>query len=177
MTALSAPSTPRRALYRVWQVWYRFTARVSADDLAPVRDLLPESGQAIFATMTRGDQRHSLDVCAALVASGCADREMLAAALLHDSGKGEHRVRFVMRPTVVLLNRFFPGLLRTLAGPSALASIPWWRRPFRDAWHHAEWGAILAQRAGLSSRVVEIILTHHDPNGPAAILHAVDERQ
>jgi hypothetical protein len=164
-----------RATYRVWQAWRRLTARVQPHELQPVRELLPPAGQALFATMSRGDQRHSLDVHAALAATGCTDHEMLAAALLHDAGKGGHRVRFVMRPMIVLMRKGAPTTLRRLAGPSAIAPVEWWRRPFRDAWHHAETGAILAERAGMSARVVELIRSHHDPTGPAAALHAVDE--
>lgn len=166
-----------RARYRLWQVWHRLTARVTAADLAPIRALLPPKGQDLFLTMTRGDQRHSLDVYAALAATGCTDPELLAAALLHDAGKGDHRVRFVMRPMVVILRKVAPSVLTRLAGPSAQAPVGWWRRPFRDAWHHAEWGALLAERAGLPPRVVLLIRTHHDPAGPAAALHAVDDEQ
>ena len=174
-TTSPAPTALRRATYRLWQVRQRLTARVTAADLAPVHELLPPTGQALFLTMTRGDQRHSLDVYTALAATGCADPELLAAALLHDAGKGAHRVRFVMRPTIVILRQVAPRLLVRLAGPSAQSPVAWWRRPFRDAWHHAEWGAILAERAGLTPRVVTLIGAHHDPNGPAAALHAVDD--
>ncbi len=166
-----------RARYRLWQVWHRVTARVTEADLASMRALLPPTGQTLFLTMTRGDQRHSLDVYGALVAQGCADTELLAAALLHDVGKGAHRVRFVMRPDVVILRKLAPQILVRLAGPGAEAAVGWWRRPVRDAWHHAEWGAILAEQAALPPRVVLLIRTHHDPTGPAAALHAVDDAQ
>ena len=167
----------RRVRYRVWQALHRLTAHVASDELAPVRDLLPSTGQALFLTMSRGDQRHSLDVHRALAATGCVDRDLLAAALLHDVGKGGRRVPFVIRPTIVLLKAWAPGTLRRLAGTGAFAPVPRWRRPVRDAWHHAELGACLAAEAGLAPRVVELIRTHHDPTGPAALLHAVDEAQ
>ncbi len=174
--AITTSPVRARAVYRLWQVWHRLTARVSEADLAPVRELLPPAGQQLFAAMSRGDQRHSLDVYTALADAGCRDREMLIAALLHDAGKGGGRVRFAMRPAIVILKRVAPGLLRRMAGPSALAPVAPFQRPFRDAWHHAELGAILASQAGLSPRVCELIRTHHDPHGPAAALHAVDEK-
>lgn len=166
----------RDGLYRIKQVALRFTARVTEADLVPVRALLPPGGQTLFLTMARGDQRHSLNVYRALLSTGCTDGDLLQAALLHDSGKGSHRIRFWVRPAVVILHRIAPCLLNALAGPSARAPVASWRRPFRDAWFHAELGARLAEEAGMSPRVVTMIREHHDPYGPAAALHAVDEQ-
>ncbi len=158
--------------YRVWQMWRALTPRpLDAEDYAILQAALPPEGRRLFATMARNDQRHSLSVYRALHERGCLDADMLAAALLHDSGKGGGRVRLWMRPTVVLLRAFAPGLLRWLAS----RPDPWWRRPFYSAWHHAEIGAELAAAAGLPERVVLLIRSHHQPQGPAAELHAVDD--
>ena len=167
-----APQRLHAARYRVWQMWRAlFPGRLDAADRAILEQTLPPTGRALFAAMAANDQRHSLAVYRALRARGCDDAELLAAALLHDSGKGGGRVRLWMRPTVVLLRAFAPGLLRWLARPPA----PRWRRPFYLAWHHAEIGADLAAAAGLSAHTVLLIRTHHQPGGPAAELHAVDE--
>lgn len=166
-----------RPLYRVWQVVYRLTARVQPTELQLIYRLLPTTGQRLFLAMDRGDQRHSIDVCQTLIDQGENDLELLAAALLHDAGKGSGRVPFIMRPTLVIFKRFAPNLLVKIAGASATSPVVAWRRPFQNAWHHAEVGATLAQEAGLSPHIVELIRTHHDPHGPAAVLHAVDERQ
>ena len=165
-------SSARAARYRVWQMWRSLTPRpLDADDRAILERTLPPGGRALFATMSRNDQRHSLSVYRALRSRGCTDADLLAAALLHDSGKGGGRVRLWVRPPVVLLRAFAPGLLRWLARePSS-----WWRRPLYSAWHHAEIGANLAVAAGLSERAALLIRTHHQPDGPAAELHAVDD--
>jgi hypothetical protein len=149
------------------------TARVQPEEHLFVDALLPSDARALFLTMSAGDQRHCLDVCYALEAQGCHDRDLLAAALLHDVGKGGGRVRFWMRPVVVLMRALAPGLLHQLA---TSPHSPW-RRPFYAAWHHADIGADLAEVAGLPERVVLLIRTHHDPRGPAAALHTVDEQQ
>jgi hypothetical protein len=171
------------ARYRVWQMWRALTPRpLDVADRAILTATLPPGGQALFAAMAHRDQRHSLSVYHALRARGHTDPELLAAALLHDSGKGGGRVRLWMRPTIVLLRGGAPALLTWLARPSGASvitdtgsGVPRWRRPFYYAWHHAEIGAALAARAGLSARVALLIRTHHDPGGPAAELHAVDD--
>jgi hypothetical protein len=171
-------SSPLRAAgYRVYQLGRSLAPRpLDATDRAILDAALPPAGRTLFAAMSLNDQRHSLTVYRALHAAGCADPELLAAALLHDSGKGAGRVRLWVRPPLVLLKAFAPGLLRRLTrGPLAGTRIPWWRRPFYNAWHHAAIGADLAACAGLSPRTVELIRTHHDPHGPAAALHIVDD--
>jgi hypothetical protein len=54
-------------------------------------------------------------------------------------------------------------------------TIPKWRQSLSNAWYHADIGADLAASTGLSERAVLYIRTHHQPGGPAAELHAVDE--
>ena len=170
------PSSPlarlRAARYRVWQMWRSLAVRRLEDaDRAILEQTLPPGGRALFATMSLNDQRHSLAIYRALRERGCDDPDMLAAALLHDSGKGNGRVRLWVRPPFVLLRAFAPGVLRWLVRQPH----PWWRRPFYNAWHHAEIGAQAAAQAGLSVRTVLLIRTHHQPDGPAAALHAVDD--
>jgi len=160
------------ARYRVYQVWRSVAARpLDADDHAILDATLPAGGRALFFTMSRNDQRHSLTVYRALRERGCDDADLLAAALLHDSGKGDGRAPLLVRPPVVLLRAFAPWALRWLSR----SPRPWFRRPFYYAWHHAEIGADLAAQAGLPARVVTLIRMHHQPNGPAAELHAVDD--
>jgi hypothetical protein len=163
----------RAAIYRVWQVWRSVSARpLDASDHAIVTATLPPAAWQVFYAMSCNDQRHSVSVYRKLLAQGCDDAELLAAALLHDSGKGSGRVRLWVRPPFVLLRRFAPGILRWLSRDNAA----WWRRPFFYAWHHAGIGADLASAAGLSDRTVLLIRTHHDSAGPASQLHAVDEK-
>ncbi len=53
--------------------------------------------------------------------------------------------------------------------------LPSWRRALSYAWYHAEVGAELAAVVGLSERTVLYIRTHHHADGPAKVLHEVDE--
>ena len=165
-------------VYRLWQVRQQlgFVAPLPAEEYLRVAQLLPPSALPLFHTMSAADQRHSFRVYQGLLARGCVDNDLLAAALLHDVGKAEGRVPFWTRPAIVLGKVFAPRLLKRLTVyPDAGKTIPTWRRALSNAWWHAEIGADLAAAAGLSEKAVLYIRTHHQPDGPAAELHLVDE--
>ncbi len=166
--------------YRLGQVRQHlgFVRPLSAEDHAEVRCWLPATALSLFATMSNADQQHSLRVCRGLQARGCTERDLLAAALLHDVGKAEGRVPFWTRPAIVLGKRFAPRLLERLVVPPSIFEkrhIPKWQRSLSYAWWHADVGADLAAAAGLSEQAVLYIRSHHQAHGPAATLHAVDE--
>ena len=189
--------------YRLGQVREQlgFVAPLYEQDYNEVVALLPTAAAlSLFRTMAPADQQHSLRVCRRLQARGCKDKDMLAAALLHDVGKAQGRVPFWTRPAIVLGKKLAPHLLTRLvtypekgnegpphgghpvrdsgpvrAGRPLRANIPKWRLSLSYAWYHADVGAHLASAAGLSERAVLYIRTHHQPAGPAAELHEVDE--
>ena len=164
--------------YRLGQVRQQlgFVAPLAAGEYGEVSQWLPAAALALFKTMSPADQRHSLRVCRGLQAHGCMDRDMLAAALLHDVGKSQGRVPFWSRPAIVLGKKLAPRFLsRLTVYPHEGISLPRWRRSLSYAWYHAEVGAELAAAAGLSQRAVLYIRTHHQPHGPAAELHEIDE--
>ncbi|HEV2653964.1 MAG TPA: hypothetical protein VGT82_03365 [Ktedonobacteraceae bacterium] len=167
-------------LYRLQQVRQQlgFVPPLSVEEQAEVARWLPATALALFRSMSDADQQHSLRVCRGLLKRGCTEQDLLAAALLHDVGKAQGRVPFWTRPAIVLGKRCAPALLaRLVVSPQQLGAqnIPRWRRSLSYAWWHADVGADLAQEAGLSPRAVLYIRTHHQPTGPAAQLHAVDE--
>ena len=164
--------------YRLWQVHQQlgFVSPLSTEEYSQVAQWLPASALPLFQTMSHADQRHSLKVCQGLLERGRVDRDLLAAALLHDVGKAQGRVPFWTRPVIVLGKLFAPHLLRSLAVyPYESKTIPAWQRFLSNAWWHAEIGADLASKAGLSEEAVLYIRTHHQPDGPAAELHLIDE--
>ncbi len=163
-------------VYRLWQVCQQlgFVAPLSAEERLEVARWLPASALPLFNSMSAADQRHSLRVCQGLQARGCTDPDLLAAALLHDVGKAQGRVPFWTRPAIVLGKLCAPRLLSRLA-TYPRAGLSRWRRSLGYAWWHAEIGAEMAAKAGLSERAALYIRTHHQPDGPAAELHTVDE--
>src|SRR5574338_234729 len=89
---------------------------------------------------------------AGLLSAGWDDRDLLAAALLHDCAKGR-RMRLWHRVGGVLLEAFAPGLLGRLAAPDASS----WRHPFHLYLHHAGMSAELALAAGCTPRTAAFI--------------------
>jgi hypothetical protein len=153
-------------------------AEPTAADYAEVARWLPPSAFPLFRSMSHADQQHSLRVCRGLQARGCTEPDMLAAALLHDVGKAQGKIPFWVRPAIVLGKKLAPRRLAGVAADPRTAvaqRYPHWRRALGFAWWHAEVGADLALAAGLSQRSALYIRTHHQPDGPAAELHAVDD--
>lgn len=153
-----------RARYRVAQFWSALQAQVAPSELQTVREILPAPAWALFTAMPLPGQRHSLNVLYALQAQGYrlpADRDLLAAALLHDAAKAGH-LRLWHRVALVLLELTRPGrrLLRWLARPAAPGH---WRYPFYVIADHAARGAAQALAAGCSPTTAWLIERHQTP--------------
>jgi len=114
-------------IYRLRQVHQQlgFVAPLSVEERAEVARWLPASALPLFQTMTAADQQHALRVCRGLQAHGCTDKDLLAAALLHDVGKAQGRVPFWTRPVIVIGKRCAPRLLsRLVFYPGVVGSLP-----------------------------------------------------
>ena len=134
-------------MHRVAQFFGHVTARVSADEEARARSILPASARSLFDGMPIADRRHALDVVERLLAAGIDDRDVLTAALLHDAAKG-HRMRLWHRVAGVLLEALAPSALGRLASPNPRS----WRYPFHLYVHHAVLSAGAALAGGCSER-------------------------
>jgi hypothetical protein len=150
---------------RVEQAVAHVRARVQPEEEALARRLLPGQAFTLFAAMPVADRRHALDVAERLLSAGHDDPDLLAAALLHDAGKG-HRVRLWHRAAGVVLAKAAPRLLPRLASPDPRS----WRHPFHLFIHHASRSAELATAAGCTPRVAAFIVG--DVDGPDARLLA-----
>ncbi len=96
---------PSRAAYRARQAAQALFPRLGGAHVDQARALLSGGEMALFLSMAKRDQRHGLRVMEHLRREGQTDQDLLAAALLHDCGKGDVpvwlRVAYVLRPAYV----------------------------------------------------------------------------
>jgi hypothetical protein len=161
-----------RGLYRSRQFFGALRPNIDEDLKAEAFRVLNDQEQLLFSSMSPRDRQHCLDVFRALRERGHGDRHLLAAALLHDCGKGYvalwHRVAFVVAEATA------PALLDRVIAPG---DGPGWRQSLYRLRHHEEIGADLARRAGSSSVTIELIRSSPSPElrEPLAALEGADD--
>ena len=143
---------------RVRQYRSHVAARVSAEERAGLASWASPGELGIFDAMHVADRRHGLDVVASLRREGVADREVLAAALIHDAGKGDVGLWPRMAHA---LGREYGAWVWRLA-----ALVPGFGASLDRLAAHAEVSADLAAAAGCSVRTVELIRWQEAPRDP-----------
>lgn len=133
-----------------------FSGRVSPAELPPLGTWLTPAEMALFESMHRADQRHGLDVVAALRGDGHDDPDLLLAGLLHDCGKGR-RLRVWHRIGWSLAERYGAGMERLSI------RLPGFKAAFTTMAEHADRSAELALEAGVSRRAAELIRNQAEP--------------
>lgn len=112
----------------------------------------------LFAAQHPRDVVHSANTARWLLDRGHDDPDLVAAALVHDIGKGHQRP---MDRTIYVLAGHL-GLARALAQERSHFEL---RRAVARTLTHSETGAEMLRRAGATERVVDLTARHH---GPAA---------
>jgi len=156
-----------RALYRTRQVYKALRPRVAEDELASVDEVLGEGLAGLFFAMEKRDQQHGLEVAVRLRQQGVTEQDLLAAALLHDCGKG----------AVPVWLRVLKGLSPQTVSRFADETVGGWRSAAYRRATHGEIGARLAASAGASPRTARLIADRVEASEePArALLHAADD--
>ena len=152
--------------YRLRQLKNNLTAGpLSEAAQRQVAAALSPAEQALFGRLSYADQWHSVRVLGDLCAAGYNDRDLLAAALLHDVGKTRQPLTAWDRTVIVVGAALWPErAARWGAGP-----VDSWRRPFVVRAQHPDWGADMAAASGSSAAVVDLIRRHADrPAGDGA---------
>jgi hypothetical protein len=142
---------------------------VAAAERAAAADWLTPAQLELFDAMHVADQRHGLDVVTTLRGQGVADRDVLAAGLLHDAGKGQ----IGLWPRVAYsLGQQYGRWVWRVAGV-----VPGWSAALTRLRDHAEISARLAADAGSPPLTVELIRHQDAPRDPSfgELLRLADE--
>jgi len=148
-----------RIAYRVKQFVSALLASVQPMDVTVLARYLSSAEVELFLRQDAALQQHSLRVLRILESRGCRDAVLLEAALLHDVGKSEGRIRLWHRVAKVLLDAVSPALSERLGADDAGS----WRYQFCVQAHHPALGAEMIRVAGGESSVAELIADHHTP--------------
>ena len=151
------------------QLGSHLAARVSPQERAALAAWTRSPELDLFDAMHVADRRHGLDVVAHLRRAGVKDRDVLAAGLLHDCGKGATGAG--PRVAWSLGERLGSRVL-------AVASrVPGWGPAIDRLRHHAEASADALSAAGLPARAVDLVRYQDAPLDPeyGARFHAADE--
>ena len=136
-----------------------FTGRVSSSEKTDLAGWLTPPQLALFDSMQAPDQRHGLEVVAALRAEGHGEPDLLLAGLLHDCGKGRglhvwHRVGWS-------LGERYGARVEQL-----IEKLPSFRTAFATLRAHAARSAELAAAAGASAATLDLIRNQAEPTDP-----------
>jgi hypothetical protein len=154
---------------RTRQFRRHLVARVTPEERRSLAAWIRPEELAIFDRMHVADRRHGLDVVAHLRRSGVADRDVLAAGLLHDCAKGDTGVW--PRVAWSLGEAFGPWV------HAAAARLPGWRAAMLRLRHHADASARELEAIGLPARAVALVREQDAPTDPefGRRFHAADE--
>ena len=160
--------------YRVGQFVRALRPRVCEDEVRAAIECLNLEARDLFKRQEIQDQRHAVAVYRALLGRSHTDPDLLAAALLHDTGKAAAPCPPSARAAAVLMGRYSPRLLARLSNLEQFSMggrnrLPGWRRALCAHVHHAEVGARWAHEAGCSERTVTLIRRHRDELDPAGL--------
>lgn len=152
-----------RLLYRLRQFWRTLLINKDQLELEQALVLFNPEQRALFTQMQPGEQYHAVIMFHSLLEQGENQPDLLVAALLHDVGKLRYRLRPLERAMVVMVKAVMPGQAHRWGD---LPTNEWdglgsWRKPFIVADQHAEWGAEMARKAGVSPLTETLIREHH----------------
>jgi putative nucleotidyltransferase with HDIG domain len=160
---------PVRILYRLRQFWHTLTSNTISSVSAQALALLSLQQKVLFDQLQPGEKSHALEMARKLMEQGELQSDLLVAAMLHDIGKLQYPLHPIERAMVIIVKAASPSLAARIGclPEGGWENVPWWRKAFVLAEHHAAWGADLARQSGVSPLAEILIREHHHPISPA----------
>ena len=154
---------------RARQLRAHLFARVTTEERRALAAWTRPAELELFDGMHIADRRHGLDVAAYLRRSGVTDRDVLAAGLLHDCGKGD--TGWPPRVAWSLGERYGAW------AHTAAAMVPGWNGAMTRLRDHADLSAQAVEAAGLPPFAVALVREQDAPSDPAfgRVFRAADE--
>jgi putative nucleotidyltransferase with HDIG domain len=154
-----------RIQYRLRQFWRTLSITNNPLELEQALALLSPEQRDLFSQLQPSELNHALMMFCRLLAQGEDQPDLLVAALLHDVGKLRYRMSRLERVMVVLVKAVMPRQAHRWGELplSGWDGLPSWRLAFIVAEQHAEWGAEMARKAGVSPLAEILIREHHQP--------------
>src|SRR5215211_5015615 len=140
---------------KVRQLGAHLVARVDRREREELAAWLRPAELELFDAMHVADRRHGLDVATVLRRGGVRDRDVLAAAVLHDCAKGDTGP--LPRVAWSLGEAYGPWVWRIAR------LVPGWDAALTRLETHAETSAVLVERAGLPPFAVDLVRYQADP--------------
>ena len=155
--------------HKARQLGRHLVARVRDGERDELAAWLRPAERELFDAMHVADRRHGLDVAAVLRRGGIRDRDVLAAAVLHDCAKGDTGP--LPRIAWSLGEAYGPWVL------SIARRVPGWDAALTRLETHAEASARLVESAGLPPFAVDLVRYQAEPQDPTygTAFHAADE--
>jgi len=123
-----------------------------------VQEILSPKMMQLFTSMHPNEQAHSIRIYKQLLNNGETNKDLLIAALLHDVGKSQYRIKPWERVMIVIGKWLLPQQVKRWGKGQSNG----WKRPFVIAEQHAKLGAEMAKEAGASGLTARLIQRHQD---------------
>lgn len=139
-------------IYRIKQVFYGLTAKMTVGYHKFVRGYLNNNEQKLFYRLRVGEQVHSVRVALGCKNDKPHNNKLIKAALLHDVGKVDSNLNIFNKVLVVILTKY---QIRDNRLPAFIRRALFYKN------RHPQIGAEFLKQLGLDKEIIYLVENHH----------------
>jgi hypothetical protein len=147
-------------VYRLGQGARALLAFTQPVELALAERYLSPPLMALFRSMRRDEQLHSLNVLRSVLTGGEPTPALAVAALLHDVGKTRYPIAVWQKTLAVTLKTLLPERYRRWSTGDPAHPL---QRPCVVYVHHPAWSAEMLRQAGAEDAAIWLVEHHAEP--------------